>query len=103
MWFLWILFANGGIMWLEYVYRHGSYNSFLVALPYIVVPILIGQIGLFYGFRGAPNLLLAGAVFTAMNVALRIVNSYLLQEHLNWWNWVGVVLLITAALLLKIK
>lgn len=102
-WFLWITLANGAIMWLEYIYRHGSYDQFLPALPAIIVPVLIGQLGLFYGFRGAPNLLLAGAAFTLINVALRIVNTYLLGETINWWNWTGVVLLITASFLLKVK
>lgn len=102
-WLLWIVLANGGIMWLEYVYRSGSYNSFHAALPYIIVPVLIGQVGLFYGFRGAPSLLFAGAVFTVINVALRMVNSYLLGEVPNIYNWAGVILLICATILLKIK
>jgi hypothetical protein len=102
-WFLWVLLSNGGIMWLEYQYRNGTYNHFFPALPYIFIPILMGQVGLFYGFRGAPNLLLAGATFTVINVALRIVNSYLLGEAPNLYNWTGVVLLVIATLLLKVK
>jgi multidrug transporter EmrE-like cation transporter len=63
----------------------------------------MGQIGLYYGFRLAPNLLIAGAAFTLMNVALRVVNSYRLGENLNLYNWTGVVLLIVAMFLLKVK
>lgn len=102
-WLLWLLVANGGIMWLEYAYRSGAYTSFLHALPHIVVPILVGQIGLFYGFRGAPNLLVAGAMFTVVNVILRIANTYFLGETINAYNWLGVVLLVIATFLLKIK
>ena len=102
-WLLWIFGANVGIMWLEYVYRSGAYTSFLHALPYIAFPILVGQIGLFYGFRGAPNLLVAGAVFTVMNVILRIANTYFLGETINTYNWLGIVLLVTATFLLKVK
>lgn len=100
---LWLLFANAGIFWLEYMYRIGQYGSFFSALPYIIIPIFMGQIGLYYGFRTAPNLLFAGALFTVMNIALRVVNSYRLGEVLNYYNWAGVVLLIIAMLLLKIK
>lgn len=103
MWFIWILIANAGIMYLEHVYRNGAYTSFVTALPYTIIPILMGQVGLFYGFRGAPNLLFAGAIFTVVNVGLRIVNSYLLHEVPNWYQWAGVVLLITATFLLKVK
>jgi len=102
-WIGWLFIANIGIFWLEYIYRHGTYDSFMQASPYIVAPIILGQVGLFYGFRLAPNLLLAGAMFTLVNVSLRVVNTYRLGEHLNGWNWLGVVLLIVATLLLKIK
>lgn len=103
MYILWLLLANVGIYWLEYVYRSGQYGSFVQALPYIVVPILMGQCGLYYGFRTAPSLLFAGALFTTINVLLRIVNSYRLEENLNLWNWLGVVLLVVSTLLLKVK
>lgn len=99
----WLLFANAGIMWLEYSYRSGSYASFWVALPYIIIPIMVGQIGLFYGFRGAPNLFFAGALFTLINVGLRIVNSFILGEIPNAWNWLGVALMIVSLFLLKVK
>jgi hypothetical protein len=103
MWLAWIGLANVAIFWLEYIYRQGSYGSFWQALPYTVVPIFMGQIGLYYGFRSAPNLLFAGATFTLINVSLRLVNSYRLGEHLNVYNWLGVGLLLIATVLLKIK
>lgn len=102
-WVMWIMMSNVGIFWLEYCYRVGKYGNFVQALPYIIVPMMIGQAGLFYGFRTAPTLLLAGAVFTVVNVFLRITNSYILGEHLNHYNWFGVVLLLAGTFLLKVK
>lgn len=102
-WLLWILVSNVGIFWTEYVYRVGKYDSFIVALPYMLVPILMGQIGLFYGFRHAPTLFIAGATFTVVNVFLRIINTYRLGEGLNLYNWLGVLLLCVSVILLKIK
>ena len=103
MWIIWVLIANCGIMWLEFVYRSGQYNSFLQALPCIVIPMIIGQVGLFYGFRYAPSLFLAGAVFTLINVFLRVINSYRLDEVPNNYNWLGIVFLILSTILLKVK
>lgn len=102
-WLLWIALSNIGIVVVENVYRSGKYDSFISALPYVCVPMVIAQAGLFYGFRGAPNLMFAGSVFTLMNVCLRICNSYYLGEHLNLYNWAGVVLLCISTILLKLK
>ena len=102
-WVLWLLFANIGIMWLEYSYRSAQYASFLEALPYIIIPIMIGQAGLFYGFKGAPNLFFAGALFTLINILLRIVNSFLLGEIPNLWNWLGIAMMVVSLFLLKVK
>ena len=102
-WFLWIVLSNIGIAIIEFIYRTSRYNSFIEALPYIIVPILIGQVGLFYGFRAAPSLLLAGAVFTAINVSIRVCTSLYVGESLNLYNWAGVILLFTATVLLKLK
>jgi len=102
-WVLWLLISNAGIFWLEYAYRTSRYESFMVALPYIIFPILIGQVGLFYAFRTAPSLFVCGVVFTIVNVGLRLINSYYIGEHLNVWNWFGIVLLVCSLILLKIK
>lgn len=103
MYIIWLLVANAGIFWLEYVYRNATYESFIGASPYIVAPIILSQVGLFYGFRLAPSILLAGAMFTVVNVSLRVVNTYRLGEYINGWNWLGVALLIVATFLLKVK
>ena len=103
MWILWLLIANGAIMWLEFSYRAGTYNSFFVALPYTIVPILLGQCGLYYAFRLAPSLLICGAAFTLVNVGLRVVNTYRLGEVINMYNWLGILFLIVSMFLLKMK
>lgn len=102
-WLAWLVVSNLSIAVIEYAYRGAKFPNFFAAMPYLFVPILIAQAGLFYGFRGAPNLLFAGAMFTVINVAFRIGNSYYLGEPLNWLNWAGVVLLVTATVLLKLK
>lgn len=102
-WLAWIALSNTGIFWLEYCYRTGKYDGFVQALPYIIVPMFLGQVGLFYGFRTAPSLLIAGAVFTVINVALRVTNTYIIGESINYINWIGVVLLVLATILLKVK
>lgn len=98
---LWLLLANAGIFWLEYAYRTAKYGNFFQALPYIILPILMGQVGLYYGFRYATSLFVAGTIFTLINVGLRIVNSYRIGENLNAWNWGGVAMLVVALILLK--
>lgn len=104
-WTLWLLLSNIAIFWLEFSYRKGNYGTFFEALPYIIIPIMIGQLGLYNGFKYANSLLLAGATFTMINISLRVVNTIRLGEHLNmnYWNWFGVVLLIISMILLKIK
>lgn len=42
-WALYIVIANIAIAFVEYTYRAGQYQTFAAALPYIVVPILVGQ------------------------------------------------------------
>lgn len=102
-WVLWLCLSNAAIMLLEYLYRSGHYSSFLNALPYIALPMLISQAGLFYGFRGASSIFIAGAMFTLVNVILRVINSYILQEPPNIYNWTGLALLVVSIFLLKVK
>ena len=42
-----------------------------------------------------------GAVFTLVNVLLRIVNTYHLGETMNTYTWLGVVALIISIVLFK--
>ena len=102
-WIAYLFIANCAIAFVEYTYRAGQYESFFVALPYIIVPILIGQFGLFYGFKEASSLFLASGVFTLINVLFRIAVTYYLGEQLNVANWIGVAMLSTSVILLKVK
>jgi len=95
--------ANGAIAFIEYTYRVSSYSTFLGALPYIIVPILVGQWGLFNGFSQASSLFLAGAVFSLINCIIRVFIVYYIGETLNWLNWLGVFMLVSSAILLKVK
>ena len=102
-WLIWILIANSGIMFLEYSYRASWFSGFWTSLYILIIPILIGQLGLFYGFRLAPNLFLAGATFTAINLGLRIINSLMLGEKVGGWQISALVLMIVATIIFKLK
>jgi drug/metabolite transporter (DMT)-like permease len=102
-WTLYLLIANVGVAFTEYSYRGGKYATFLDALPVIALPTLVTQWALYNGFKGATSLFVAGAVFSLINVAFRVVNTYWLGESINWVNWVGIVFLVSATILLKWK
>jgi len=102
-WLLALTGANVCIAFIEHTYRAGQYESFYAALPYIFVPIMLSQWCLFVGFKNAPSLMAAGAFFSLVNIALRIGNTYVLAEHLNRYNWLGVAFLAASVLLLKVK
>lgn len=99
----WLLIANCAVAYTEYQYRCGDYDSFYTALPYIIAPIILAQLALFYGFRGAPSLFYAGAVFSLCNVLFRIINSFTLHEHLNFMNWMGVACIVASVFLLRVR
>ena len=102
-WIYWLLLANGSIMFLEYVYRTGWVASFFSGLHILVIPIMLGQLGLFYGFRLSPSLFLAGAVFTTMNLVLRSFNVIYLKETFGIYQILGLAFMVIATLLFKIK
>jgi len=103
IWLFWLLGANVCIAVVESIYRGAFYHSFWIALPYIFIPMMLGQLCLFYGFRQGPSLFVCGSVFTLINVVFRIVNTYRLHEALNMYNWLGVAFLAASVLLLKVK
>ena len=102
-WIYWVALANISIMCLEYVYRIGWATSFFGSLHILIIPIMLGQIGLFYGFRLAPSLFLAGAVFTLMNLVLRSINVLVLKETFGVYQILGLIFMIIATLLFKVK
>ena len=97
MWIVWILSACGAIFFLEYIYRVGHYDSFWKALPYLIVPMLIGQMGLFYGYRLAPSFLLASVIFTLINQGTRPINISLAGEHLSIYGWLAILCVVIGA------
>lgn len=103
MWLAWTFLANVSLLFVEYIYRKGEYPSFFEALPYIVIPIMLGQVGLFHAFRMAPSLLLATAVFTLMNNLCRIVSVQRLGESICAWNYLGVAFMCVGVFLLRVK
>jgi hypothetical protein len=92
-WIAWLILANVFIMGIEYVYRIGAFASFFHALPWIILPILISQLSLFEGFRGASSLFVAGSVFTLIGLTLRAINTLMLGEPLGWWQVLGIILM----------
>jgi hypothetical protein len=102
-WLLWLLLASISATGVEYSYRVAAFESFQAAIPYLCIPILFVQLGLFYGFRAAPSLFLASSVFTFMCVIMRVGSSYYIGEHLSVVNWIGVLFLLVSVILLKVK
>lgn len=105
-WWSYLLVANVAVFILEYLYRIGHFTSFATSLPYTLPLVLITQWGLFYGFRatdGAHSLFVAGTTFAMVNVGFRLVNSLYIGEIPNGYNWLGIVCLVTALLLLRVK
>lgn len=98
-WILWILLANISIAVIEYFYRIGRFETFWQALPFLIVPIIMGQIGLFYGFRagGASTLIHAGIVFTLMNLLFRLANTWLVGEVITSNTIIAIILTGVAA------
>lgn len=102
-WPAWLILANVCVACTEYSYRRGGYDSFWCALPVIALPILLAQWSLFEGFRAAPSLMLAGALFSLINVAFRVGNVMLLGESMNLYNYVGVACIVASVILLRVK
>lgn len=99
----WLIAAALAISVVEYFYKLEKYSSFVEVIPFVIVPIVIGQVCLYYGFRNAPSLFIAGAFFSLAAILLRIVNTYWLGGNINLYNWCGIVLLFVSLMLLKIK
>ena len=102
-WIAWLLVSNASIFWLEHAYRSSRYDSFFQALPYIIVPVVISQAGLFYSFRLGPSLIIVGIAFTIINVLLRMINVIRLGEHLGLYQVLALLLMVVAAWLSKMK
>ena len=100
MWILAGLLANMGIMFVEYINRTQDGNFFQV-LPVTIGPIMIAQFGLWYSWSHAPSMMLAWICFTVGNNTLRIANSYLVGEPLNFYHGAGLCLALAGAMMIK--
>ena len=100
---VYLAIANAAIMVIEYFYRTGQFGSFWQALPIIILPILVGQWGLYNGFQLAPSIFTAGIVFTIVNQLLRIGNALILGETVTAYQVVGVLLMVCASFIVKMK
>ena len=79
------------------------HEGFFVSLPYVIIPILVGQWALFWGFRQSPSLFIAATMFTVINTGFRVINSYVVGEPLNVYGWCAVVCLVASAVLFRMK
>ncbi len=94
-WFVWSVVANFAIATTEYMNRTGGFThageAFLRTGPLI----FLAQVGLFYAWRDAPSFMYAWAIFTAGNIALRVLSAhYLVGERLTLSVGFGVGLVI---------
>lgn len=102
-WPAWLILANIAVAVTEHTYRAAHFATFWQALPWLALPIVLAQWALFEGFRASPSLFLAGAVFSGINVLFRIGNVFILGEHMNFLNWLGVVFIAASVILLKVR
>ena len=100
-WILWSILANISITFLENTYRKGVHMDFVSALPYVIVPILLAQWGLFNSYRSAHSLFTAWIVFFSINTLMRVGNNIYLGEPLNVHIVVGLVAIMVGAYLIK--
>jgi hypothetical protein len=101
-WVAWLALANVFIMGIEYVYRVGTFVSFWHALPWLIVPILGAQLALYEGFRHAPTLFVAGAVFTLIGLIFRAGNTLIIGEPFGVWQMAGILLMGVAVIIFKL-
>lgn len=105
-WILGILVANVSITALEWIYRTGQFLNFRQAFWWVLPLMILGQFGLFWGFRGggASSLIYAGIVFTMINIIFRIANTYLfIGETVSKFTWVALVLVVIATIVGALK
>lgn len=101
-WWAWGLLANACVALNEYVARAGT-TSFLQSLWYMWPFYVLLQLGIFYGWRGAPSMMLAWAVFTVTNSAFRLVNvTWAVGEPPSATTLAGVALMVMGAYAIKL-
>lgn len=99
-WWLVLPLANVAIIYTEYRNRAGE--TWLATLPYTIVPIIFAQWALYHGWRHAPKLLMAWAVFTVGNSIMRVVvASQMNGESFDFRTPLGVLVMIAGSFLVK--
>lgn len=89
------ILANIAIMVVEYLNRTGQYATYWHALMHTGVFIVIAQYGLYVAWSKAPNLMVAWALFTVGNSALRVLNvHFFVGEPIAWRVWVGLLVML---------
>ena len=99
-WFLPLLLASACIQFVEFTNRRA--DTWSSALPVTLIPIVISQWGLYYGWRHAPAMLTAWAVFTLTNAMLRaFVTSWAVGEHFTYLTPLGIAVMFAGQVLVR--
>ena len=101
MWIIWSVLASVMAIFIEYSYRN-KFDSFLESLPYLIIPIIILQFGIFKLFNGTPHWLLGWSIFFFVNAVGRVAVSYWSGEQLNFIIISGIVVVAIGALIISL-
>lgn len=102
-WWAASLISNLAIIMTEYLNRH-HVGSWMTVLPQTLPLIVVAQFCLFRAFNGAPHWMIAWAVFTIGNSAMRVSAVSFMDGHsvASWWSVIGgVAIMVGGALLMK--
>lgn len=101
-WWAWAFVANAAIMVIEYLNRTAGFATPLHAFRVTLPMILVGQVGLFYCWRDAPQMLQAWMVFTLGNCVLRLASvTWAVGEVPSFTTLAGVALMMAGGALVK--
>jgi hypothetical protein len=98
------ILANVAIMGVEYFNNAGNYGSWPETLKRTGPLIIIAQWALYHSFSGQRHWLIAAAVFTLGNAAMRLIGVGVLQGHqIGSWPQVlaGTAAMAIGAIVLK--
>ncbi len=103
-WWVASIVSNVAIIAIEYLNRTRDFESFLHALPYTGVLIVIAQWALFQNWSGAPHWLMAWVVFAVGNAVMRTaVVGITGTDGIGDWSMVliGTATMLAGSLVLK--
>jgi drug/metabolite transporter (DMT)-like permease len=102
-WYIYSVIASLGAVFVEFLYRTKTFNSFLQSLPAIIPIAIVIQFGLYHSFRDASSFLLSWAVFSLFNAIIRVIANHYLGEYFGWKTFLGIILMLLGVLLIKAK